>query len=257
MRAAAPPASGALNRWLRDYNEAPWRKYIKSLDEKGLLLNVDGILVDASAMFETRFRCDTRTCAARDRSSETESCCTDYHVEIIPEEKEHIVAHAPEIIALLNRYESDRVPLERDIENFFEESLSISLAKEKGRCGFSYRDAAGQLRCGLHSLALEKNVPIASIKPLTCVFFPVVVYRFENGDTLLTAISDDTADLMEGEKDSALPCLRMPQGDEMFKECRTAIETGFGKAFFEHLTKAFDAFSAAKGTQSSRASFRS
>lgn len=241
------PASTALSNWLRDYNEAPWRRYIDSLRGRGLLVDVDGILVDCEAMFRTRFHCDTRTCAGIDRDPETESCCTDYEVEITPEEKERIVANADAVLELLSRYDAGRVNAQRSISEFFEESHSISLAKEKGRCVFSYRDSEGRLRCGLHSLALEKNVPVASIKPLTCVFFPVVVYRFENGDTLLTAISRDTAGLMEGAKDTQLPCLRLQKGDPMFMECRTAIETGFGSAFFAHLTSAAEQFAAAGG----------
>jgi len=233
------PGSPALNDWLRDYNEAPWRHYIGKLKERGMLLEIDGVMVDCQAMLETRFQCDTRTCASMGRSADTESCCTDYDVEITPAEKQRIVAHADAILELLAQRDPERVTRGRSIEEFFEESHMIELAKERGRCAFSYRDPAGQLRCGLHSLALETGVPIASIKPLTCVFFPVVVYRFENGDTFLTAISRDTADLMEGEKDTQLPCLKAQHGDPMFMECRTAIETGFGAAFYERLSSAY------------------
>ena len=240
------PASTALGNWLRDYNEAPWRRYIDSLRSRGLVVEVDGVLVDCETMFRTRFHCDTRICAGIDRDRETESCCTDYEVEITPQEKERIVANADAVLELLSRYDAGRVNVQRSISEFFEESHSISLAKEKGRCAFSYRDPEGRLRCGLHSLALEKNVPVASIKPLTCVFFPLVVYRFDNGETLLTAISSDTAGLMEGANDTQLPCLRVQQGDPMFMECRTAIETGFGPTFFAQLTAAAEQFAAAK-----------
>ena len=34
-------------RWLRDFNEAPWRRYLRSLEKRGLLAEVDGIMVDA------------------------------------------------------------------------------------------------------------------------------------------------------------------------------------------------------------------
>ncbi len=243
--------SSALTKWLRDYNEAPWRRYVGALEGRGLLANVDGIMVDAGALFETRFRCDTKTCAGIDRDSSTESCCTDYQVEITPEERERIVANNDEIIALLHRYDGDRVTAGRSVAEFFEESNQILLAKEKGRCGFSYRDGQGQLRCGIHSLALEKGVPVASIKPLTCVLFPLVIYRFENGETFLTAISRDTASLLEAENDLMLPCLKMQQGDPMFRECRTAIEAGFGEAFYNRLTLAAGEFAANKSARRS------
>src|SRR5215831_4284023 len=100
------PATTALTNWLRDYNEAPWRHYVDSLQGRGLLLLIDGIMVDCEAMFRTRFQCDTRICAGIDRDPETESCCTDYHVEITPEEKERIVAHADAVLELLGRYDA-------------------------------------------------------------------------------------------------------------------------------------------------------
>ena len=224
-------------RWLRDFNEAPWRRYIGALKQRELLADVDGIMVDAATLFETRFRCDTSTCAAIDRSPGIESCCTDYDVEITPEEHARIVEHGAAVVELLSRHDGERVTPGRAIGEFFLESHTISLAKEKGRCAFSYRDGGGNLRCGIHSLALEKGVPVPSIKPLACVLFPIVIYRFENGETLLTATSRETSSLFGREKDSELPCLRAQQGDPMFVECRMAIEAGFGEAFYRRLTQ--------------------
>ncbi len=136
-------------RWLRDFNEAPWRRYISALRERELLANVDGIMVDAGTLFKTHFRCDTRTCAGVDRGPGIESCCTDYDVEITPEEHARIVEHGDAVIELLSRYDGERVTPGRTIVELFLESHTISLAKEKGRCAFSYRDGGGQLRCGL------------------------------------------------------------------------------------------------------------
>jgi hypothetical protein len=229
-----PPAE----RWLRDFNEAPWRRYISTLSERGLLTSIDGIWVDAGTMFQTRFRCDTRTCAGIDRGPGIESCCTDYDVEITPEEHAVIVDNGEAIIDLLSRYDSERVTRERNVNEFFIEAHTISLAKENSRCAFSYRDASGQLRCGLHSLALERKAPISSIKPLVCVLFPLVLYRFESGETLLTATSRETSPLFGRDKDAELPCLKNQAGDPMFVECRTGIEAAFGRTFYEHLAAA-------------------
>ena len=225
-------------RWLRDFNEAPWRRYIRALREREMLADVDGIMVDAATLFRTRFRCDTRTCAGIDRGPGVESCCTDYDVEITPEEHARIVEHGEAVVELLNRHDGERVARGRAIGGFFLESHTIALAKEEGRCAFSYRDTGGQLRCGIHSLALQKGIPVASIKPLACVLFPIVIYRFENGDTLLTATSRETSSLFGREKDAELPCLRAAQGAPMFIECRMAIEAGFGEAFYQRLVEA-------------------
>lgn len=233
-------------RWLRDFNEAAWRRYVRSLEEQGLLADVDGIGVDASTIFKTHFRCDSRICAGLDRSPGTQSCCTEYDVEITPEEHARIVENGDAVVEFLSRHDGERVTPGRNIAEFFVESHAISLAKEKERCAFSYRDGSGQLRCGLHSLALEKGVPIPSIKPLVCVLFPIVIYRFENGETLLTATSRATAALFGREQDSDLPCLRVEQGDPMYVECRMAIEAGFGEAFYQRLTVAASEFAQTK-----------
>ena len=37
----------ALIEWLRDYEEQPWRRYTSGLKERGELVNVAGVMVDA------------------------------------------------------------------------------------------------------------------------------------------------------------------------------------------------------------------
>jgi len=219
---------------------------MSALRARGLLADIDGIMVDALTIFKTRFRCDTRTCAGLDRGPGIESCCTDYDVEITPEEHARILENRDGLLELLRHRDGERESAGRTIGEFFLEGHTISLAKEQSRCAFSYRDAGGQLRCAIHSLALEKGVPVPSIKPLACVLFPIVIYRFENGETLLTATSRETASLFGREKDSELPCLRMEQGDPMYVECRMAIEAGFGEAFYRRLASAAKEFAAAK-----------
>ena len=63
-----------------------------------------------------------------------------------PEERARIVENADGVIEFLGRHDGERVGPGRGIAGFFEESHSISLAKENGRCAFSYRDECGQLR---------------------------------------------------------------------------------------------------------------
>lgn len=233
------PVTPVLDRWLSDYNESAWRRYVGSLAERGLLVTIDGVMVDAQTMFETRFHCDTVKCAALNRNPADESCCTHYTVEITPDEKRRIVDQAPAVIDFLSRNDPSRVGPDRDIESFFQAEHSVHLAKEQSRCSFSWRDLNGKLWCGLHSLALERGLPLAAIKPMACILFPLVVYRFENGELLLTASSRDTEKLFDGAKDSDfLPCLKQQDGDLMFRECRTAIEVGFGTDFYRQLEMA-------------------
>lgn len=228
-----------LSDWLRNYNDQPWRRYVRGLEERGELANVDGVMVDARALFSTRFRCDSKTCAMPDRPSGVESCCQEYYVNLTLEERDRIVGRADDVIELLSRKDPARVKPDRDIASFFDDRNTIELAKEDSRCAFSYRDEAGQLWCGLHSLALEKNWPIHSIKPVTCSLFPLVVFRFENGDILLSANTGEVERMFAGTKESlALPCLLKQAGDPMYVECRGAIELAFGEAFYDSIARA-------------------
>jgi hypothetical protein len=228
-----------LSDWLRNYNDQPWRRYVAGLEQREELVNVDGVIVDGPALFSTRFRCDSKTCAMPDRPSGIESCCQEYYVNVTLEERDRIVARADDVIELLSRKDPRRVKPDRKIESFFDDRNTIELAKEDNRCAFSYRDDSGQLWCGLHSLAVEKNWPIDSIKPVTCSLFPLVVFRFENGDVLLTANTGEVERMFAGTKESlALPCLLKQAGDPMYVECRGAIELAFGREFYERLARA-------------------
>jgi Fe-S-cluster containining protein len=233
----------ALLEWLRDYEEQPWRRYMTGLRERGELVDVGGVNVDARALFATRFRCDSKTCAMMDRPAGVESCCKEYFVEVTMAERDRIVAHAGDVVEFLSHKEPARVKPERDIASFFDDRNTIELRKEDDRCVFSYRDEAGQLLCGLHALALEKKWPIASIKPVTCILFPLVVFRFENGEILLTATSEEVERMFANPKESLkLPCLLKQAGDPMYVECRGAIQTAFGKPFYERLSASADQY---------------
>lgn len=229
----------ALLNWLRDYEEQPWRRFVDGRKQRGELVDVGGVMVDAHALFATRFRCDSKTCAMLDRAAGVESCCQEYYVEVTLAERDRILDKAGDVIELLSRKDPKRVKLGRDIMSFFDDRNSIELVKEDNRCAFSFRDEAGQLWCGLHALALEKGWPIESIKPVTCILFPLVVFRFENGDILLTATSEEVERMFASPKESLkLPCLLQPAGDPMYVEMRSAIETAFGKPFYERLSAA-------------------
>lgn len=228
-----------LAQWLTDYNEASWRRYVKGLEERGELLRVQGILVDAPALFRTHFHCDTTMCAMKGRPAKTDSCCMEYEVEITPAERERIEAHEKEVLDYLRHRDPKRIGARRSLKSFFDEDYTVVLAKEEGRCAFSFRDKNGRLWCGLHSMALERGMPIEAIKPMACILFPLVVYRFENGDTLLTATSRATGRLFDGLKDwELLPCLKLHSGPRMFEECKFAIEIALGGAFYQRLAAA-------------------
>ncbi|HLH75200.1 MAG TPA: DUF3109 family protein [Candidatus Binataceae bacterium] len=249
-------AKSVLSQWLTEYNEASWRRYIDRLKERGELLRVDGIMVDAPALFRTRFHCDATMCAGADRPPKTDSCCMEYEVEITPRERERIEAHGAEVLDYLRRREPGRIGARRSLKGFFDDDYTVVLAKEQGRCAFSYRDDNGRLWCGLHSLALEKGWALESIKPMACILFPLVVYRFEDGSTLLTATSRATGRLFDGLKDwELLPCLKLNSGPRMYEECRFAIEIALGARFYQRLAQAASGYlrpGAAGGRKPSR-----
>src|ERR1700728_1789942 len=103
------PTTPLVIEWLRDYNEAPWRRFVHSLDQRGELVWVDGVMIDAYGLFRTRFRCDSKTCSLPGLGPEVESCCQQYDVEITPAERDRIVARADEVIAFLAAKDPERV----------------------------------------------------------------------------------------------------------------------------------------------------
>ena len=101
-----------------------------------------------------------------------QSCCATYEVCITADEMEAIVGVLPEVVKYC--------PELRDEDNFhnvFEETEDglISLdTTEEGLCVFAYEDS-GELRCSLHSIAVELKVPVQQIKPSVCLLWPLSV----------------------------------------------------------------------------------
>lgn len=231
---------------MTEFDEEPWYRFIRALKDRGDLVSIDGVLIDAGALFRTRFRCDTRTCAEVKRPADTDSCCRDYEVEITASERARITERATDIIGFLSAHDASRVKPDRIIDSFFLSTHSIQLAKEDHRCAFSYRDSDGRLWCGIHSTALEKNLPVESIKPYACILFPLVVRRLEDGTILLTSASSETESLYGGKDSNLLPCLREPAGEPMYLECRGAIELAFGTDFYARMVRAADEFKSSR-----------
>ena len=231
-------ARARLVKWMTEFDEEPWHRFIRALRDRGDLVTIDGVLIDGGGLFRTRFHCDTRTCAEVKRPANTDSCCRDYEVEITAGERARITDRATDIIGFLATHDASRVKPDRSIDSFFLSTHSIQLAKEDHRCAFSYRDSDGRLWCGIHSLALEKNLPVESIKPYACILFPLVVRRLEDGTILLTVASSETESLYGGKDSNLLPCLREPRGEPMYRECKSAIELAFGTEFYVRLESA-------------------
>ncbi len=60
-------------------------------------------MVDARALFATRFRCDSKTCAMVDRPAGVESCCEEYYVDVTLAERDRIIARGAEVVEFLSR----------------------------------------------------------------------------------------------------------------------------------------------------------
>jgi len=71
------------------------------------------------------------------------------------------------------------------------------------------------------------------------------VFRFDNGDVLLSANTGEVERMFAGTKEPlALPCLLKQAGDPMYIECRSAIELAFGSEFYGRLARAATQFPA-------------
>ncbi len=126
-------------------------------------VEVQGYSVDVNAVTGLKYRCDPKSCRNR------LCCCGVYDVWINAKEKEKISRCLPA---------ASNYPVEgrgNDVSDFLRWiGAGYILRKDKEQfCSLSYRTGDGQVRCSLHSIALDQNISPVEIKPRNCVLWPL------------------------------------------------------------------------------------
>ncbi len=125
---------------------------------------IDGILIDLDALLSIAHLCRPEHCP-------TDYCCSDYQVIVDGHELEAIVGYMP----LAARY-ARGLKSGKELKNVFQEEepplFSID-TNRKGECIFIYPDRAGRRFCSLHTVALDREMPPAAVKPHCCTLWPL------------------------------------------------------------------------------------
>ncbi len=238
---------------------APEYYYIRQLSERGKLIQLDNILVDAEMMVERVFQCDIHWCLRCSGEGTgrkfNKSCCTDLEVDLTKGELEllqELRRRAEQSLTM-----APRDPLAPVMQRLKENNFTNETEKgetelthlKNGRCPLSWMDKDGALRCGINSLCQRLGLPLAQYKPDPCYLFPLHYVEHEPGKYLLTIISPETYKFVGA--DAYVPklrCLAKPQpgappaylslkweiiyclGQDFYRNLELAVQTWQGEA---------------------------
>ncbi len=121
---------------------------------------------EALPILELEHKCDM--CLTGERN-----CCSSFDVCITEKEVERIVG----IMPLAAEYVPHIVDEDGSLENVFDDTgdglVSIE-TQDDGLCVFGYRKDGATL-CSLHTVALELNIPLETVKPQVCILWPLSI----------------------------------------------------------------------------------
>lgn len=116
-------------------------------------------------------------------------CCSQYEVCVSKKEMRAIENAFPWIAEYCPDLIWDTEP-EIEYDNVFDEidkNLYAIETDENGLCVFAYKYGRG-VRCAIHSVALDRNIPLAKIKPLSCILWPLAL---SSGRKKVVTVQDD------------------------------------------------------------------
>lgn len=197
-------------------------RYMAQLDERGLLLHIDNMLVDAEQLVLRSFQCDSGYCTkCQNKDGLTHykgCCCTDLEVDVTPEEVRRLRelgAMARDKMKLAPNDPLNPVLDRLSKDTFTEITDKGELAFKhlrSGRCALSWVGPGGAVRCSINSMCLALEVPLTVYKPDPCYLFPLHYVEPIPGTYFITLLSKETyaaigADAYVGK----LRCLAKPQ----------------------------------------------
>lgn len=226
------------------------RKYLDSLREKGLLIEIDSLLIDAEQLVLRTFQCNTNYCVScsggRGGKEYSGSCCTDLHVDVNEDEKAKIKELAELTKAKLDLGPSDPLfsiaqrVLRDDYTEIDDDGDQILQHRNNGSCVMSWMDSTGQLRCSINSLVEKLDLNLTDYKPDPCFIFPLHYAEIGQGRHIITLLSEETRHWIEQhEAVTKLRCLREPEpgSPPAYVSLRWELDYMLGDGFYETLDK--------------------
>ncbi len=214
-----------LNQSVMDENHrrahAPEIQYMELLRERGLLFEIENVLIDAEQLVLRSFQCDSAYCLRCSGDGNARqykgSCCTDLQVDITPNEAE--------TLRELGRIASERLTLTpgdpmstivKRLKGDFTERVErgdLTLRHlSSGRCALSWVTPGGVLRCSINTLCQRLDLPLIQYKPEPCFLFPLHYVMHEPGRYFMTLVCEENHRYIGADKiTSKMRCLHRPQ----------------------------------------------
>lgn len=159
-------------------------------------------------------------------SGEAGRCCSRYEVTIGDDELRNIIQYMPQVSRLCTHLESGE-----SFDNVFDEisrGLYALDTDDEGTCLFAC-ESGDRLLCSLHTVALDRGIPLREIKPRSCILWPLAL--FEDKKSILTF----------DEEALAFTCTRRRAGERDRSLCPSIagiVEHAFGEVFLKELEQA-------------------
>jgi hypothetical protein len=234
--------AAAATRWLRaeepgaSQGEAPaWDAWVLRRMCLGEVADVGGVLVDR-AVLRQRFACVSERCAPRPGRGHQRSCCADVLVPLTRAEDRRLGRHASDLLGFMKAREPRLASCHA--RDFYRAEEAPVLARPAGRCVFSQLDARGRIRCRLHAYAKQAQVDRATVQPLGCRLFPLIVVDLGRGRVLLSVVAAHTHRLVASHPAHRYPCLCDPSLPPLHEALAADLDWLFGKGFAKALARA-------------------
>jgi len=226
------------------------RKYVQALRDKGLLIEIDNLLIDAEQLVLRTFQCNTNYCVScsggRGGKEYSGSCCTDLHVDVNKAEQAKIHELAEMAKSKLGIDASDPLyaigerVLREDYTEIDDDGDEILQHRKNGSCVMSWMDSTGQLRCSINSLVEKLELNLTDYKPDPCFIFPLHYAEFGEGQHIITLLTEETRPWVEQhEAVTKLRCLSEPEpgSPPAYEFLRWELDYMLGDGFYEAFHK--------------------
>jgi hypothetical protein len=181
---------------------------------------IDGLYIDVVSLLGISHRFDSVRCGKNG------CCCTTYEVGMEAGEMERLVDWQPLAAKYQPALASDEefdFPFDQD-----DEGKWVIETGEDATCPFSYRTAANETFCSLHTAAMERGLNPYHVKPRSCSLWPLAL---SEGDPPMLTV-------MEGVLQ--FPCNRKKTSRTLSPGIAELVESCFGESFLVQLRRLVD-----------------
>jgi hypothetical protein len=144
--------------------------------------------------------------------SKKKCCCACYDIFVSRTEMQRILHIYPLVAGycpgLIQNGEFDNV-----FEEFDDGSIQLD-TDENGLCVFAYRQA-GIIRCALHTVAIDMDIPVETVKPFHCLLWPMAI---SPGPEPMVSLQENALDF---------PCNRPQKSDDICPSLQETLQMLF------------------------------